>query len=329
LNQEELMYFPNAIEDVCYQEDHIEKVLSAIGSTFRAYFSSYLETRAGAEKSKDDFKKLAETFGGSHIPKMKEANASKNLSEVFQTAVDAYEKDQDKYLDLMHPDTLAEYADDPPSFKTRGLKNDCPIIRKTLNNRIARQLDKYRRSFNLADPNELLAVVTNVSQFAHRYVDSFDEARHVSAESPSDFVLDELEEDKYWFTGVIGGGIRSHFLHKFDPQVFPNRSQDALWALWYLTEKSPFDCHEDSEFLMIRVNESIIAQNYFYPYDLFTFYALKIWQMLRAEYETRNVPYPATYRYVAVDSFLTYIARIHDGEIEELKARITDDHYAA
>ena len=44
------MYFPNAIEEVSYHSDHIEKILSIIGKTFPAHFSRYLETRASTPR---------------------------------------------------------------------------------------------------------------------------------------------------------------------------------------------------------------------------------------------------------------------------------------
>src|SRR6476661_1370211 len=50
---------------------------------------------------------------------------------------------------------------------------------------------------------------------------------------------------------VIGGGIKSHFLYSRYPYAFPNRSQNALWALYFLTDKKEFGFDDGSEFLMI------------------------------------------------------------------------------
>ena len=91
----------------------------------------------------------------------------------------------------------------------------------------------------------------------------------------------DLDEEKYTAYGVIGGGIRSHLIYKLYPKMYPNRSREAVWALWYLTDKKKFGCKEDSEFLMINVKESTTQQNYFYPYALFSFYALEIYRFLK------------------------------------------------
>jgi len=98
----------------------------------------------------------------------------------------------------------------------------------------------------------------------------------------------------------------------------------AIWALWYLTNKEIIDCKMDSEFLMIDTKESITQQNYFYPYELFAFYAHQIFQLLRREAESLEVIIDPEYRYVIVDSFLTYIAESHISEIDLLMSQIKD-----
>jgi len=111
------------------------------------------------------------------------------------------------------------------------------------------------------------------------------------------------------------------------PNIFPNRSRDAIWSLWYLTSKKKFKCKEDSEFLMIDVKNSVTQQNYFYPYDLFGFYALKLYLLLKEEAIRENVEIPIGYRYVILDSFLSYVAQQHIDEITVLKQAIKEDSH--
>ena len=90
--------------------------------------------------------------------------------------------------------------------------------------------------------------------------------------------LSDLNDDEtYTAYGVIGGGIRSHFLYSLYPHAFPNRSQNAVWSLYFLSGKQDFGLADASEFVMIDIKSENMKtqQNYFYPYDLFAFYALK------------------------------------------------------
>lgn len=67
--------------------------------------------------------------------------------------------------------------------------------------------------FNISDPNELLEVVCNLTQFANDYNSRFtDIDDYESIESLGDLGLAELDTEEYVVYGVIGGGIKSHLL---------------------------------------------------------------------------------------------------------------------
>lgn len=68
----------------------------------------------------------------------------------------------------------------------------------------------------------------------------------------------------------------------------------------------------------------ITIHNYFYPYELFAYYAHQIFQMLKEKADLNDVYLDPEYRYVFVDSFLGYVAQKHDEEISVLKQRIRD-----
>ena len=75
---------------------------------------------------------------------------------------------------------------------------------------------------------------------------------------------------------------------------------------------------------MIDVSKSITQQNYFYPYQLFTYYAFDIYKYLRDKANEMGAYIDPEYRYVIVDAFLDYVANEHDDEISFLKAQIRD-----
>ena len=105
-------------------------------------------------------------------------------------------------------------------------------------------------------------------------------------------------------------------LYKVNPMMFPYRSRNALWALWFLTDKNPFGCKMDSEFLMIDTKNFTMQQNYYYPYELFAFYAFEIYKMLRDKADEMKAYIDPNYRYVIVESFLNYVAGEHGAEID-------------
>ena len=155
----------------------------------------------------------------------------------------------------------------------------------------------------------------------------YDEKSYKNVEKLEDLELRDLDEVDYTVFGVIGGGIKSHMLYKVYPQAFPNRSREAIWSLWYLTNKKTFGCEQDSEFIMINVEESTTQQNFFYPYELFSCYAYHVYLLLNKEAEKNGVHIDSEYRYVIVDEFLSFIARDHKEEISFFRSQIKENSY--
>src|SRR5262249_28275560 len=137
-----------------------------------------------------------------------------------------------------------------------------------------------------------------------------------------------LSKEDYNAYGVIGGGIRSHFLYSLYPNAFPNRSQNSIWALYFLTGKEDFGFHDGSEFLMIEADNRTTQQNYHYPYDLFGFYALHIYKMLKTSCAEQGIELQGRYRYIYLDAFFNHIAQVHQEDIRLLKGPDDNDYYA-
>lgn len=323
------MYYPNSIEqDICYKPEHMEQILVEIKLNFSDYFQKFLETEAGAVLDKDNFNKLAEHFGSSIHPGDFFKNAPKSFKNIVSNSETSFQKDRDRYLNILDPEMFEEYQDDPSFFKNTVLRDQCPIIRATLQNRKAKELDKFRKDFNYASPNELLKVVSHIVTFANEYIENvYDESNYLISTIETQG-LSEVNKVDYVVYGVIGGGIRSQMLYKLYPCAFPNRSREAIWALWFLTNKRNFGCEQDSEFLMINVKESTTQQNYFYPYDLFAYYVLQIYKLIQKEADKLNVYLSPDYRYVIVHAFLNYVAHCHEEEINLLRSQLKEESYA-
>lgn len=314
-----------SIESICYEQEHIDKVLDAIKAKFKDYFNDFIMLEAGYAVSEKDIQKIAFKLGVQSVKVKKNTDIANKFKNIIIESLDDFEKDRDKYVAIFDKEALEEYEDDPQYFKSTVLKNECPIIHSTIHNKRVKELDKYRYEFNIADSNELLTVVSNLYDFAEEYYNNFyEEDTYDGIKVFKDLQIGDLDTEDYIVYGVIGGGIRSHMLYKVYPSVFPNRSRDAIWALWYLTDKKTFNCKQDSEFLMIDVEKSVTQQNYFYPYELFAFYAHQIYQMLKQEADGNNVYLDPENRYIIVDAFLSFIAEQHDEEISFLKQQIRD-----
>lgn len=317
-----------SVEKICYEQNHVNKVLDIIRDTFSKYFSDFLAYEGMAGLTDRDVQKVADSLGVESKIRKKNKNKSQSYKNILAQGLADFEKDRQKYLNIFDEETLEEYQDDPAAFKSKTLRDECPIIKSTIYNKRAKVLDKYRRDFNMSDANVLLSVVTNLFSFAEDYKENvYHPDSYDSITEYKELFFSDLDTEKCTVFGVIGGGIKSHMLHKIYPSIFPNRSRMAVWALWYLSNKKIIDCKMDSEFLMIDVKASTTQQNYFYPYELFAFYAHQIYQLLKDEAEELDVYLDPEYRYVIVDSFLSFVADSHASEIEVLTSQIRESDY--
>jgi len=314
-----------SVEEKCYDQNHVDKVMEVIKKVFPIYFNNFLECEAGDSITINDVQRIEKYFGVDGTSKKKSTNLTKNLKNIIIKANHDFEKDREAYIELFDYEALAEYEDDIHTFKSKALKNECPIIRHTIQNKRAKVLDKYRADFYASNAAELHKVVLNLSTFAVNYIETvYAPDEYDKIVFYKDLELSDLDTNEYTVYGVIGGGIKSHMLYKVQPSVFPNRSRFAIWALWYLTEKNTFGCEMDSEFLMIDTKATTTQQNYFYPYELFAFYAHQIFQLLKKRAVKMEVnPDPAS-RYILVDAFLTFVAECHIDEIELMTSQIKE-----
>jgi len=323
------MYISSEYRDVepkCYDADHISQVEALIKKNFPGYFKSFLDSGTGGI-SMEQFAELQIHFGV-RPERQRKGNRSQRETyiEIITDSVSGFLKDRQKYLDIFDEEALEEYEDEPGVFKTEILKNQCPIIRKTYANKRAKELDKYRKDFNLSSADKLLTVVQNLYQFGtNYYTDFYQRDSYEDIDAYKGLNIEALDGEDYTAYGVIGGGIKSHMLYKVWPEVFPSRSRAAIWALWYLTEKQTFGFRTDSEFLMIDTRKTITQQNYFYPYSLFGWYAFIIYKLLRDEATRLGAYIDPEYRYVIVDRFFDYISETHSDEISLFQRQIANE----
>jgi hypothetical protein len=315
-----------SVEPVCYEDEHINKVVKKLRQNFTLYFDRFLETENGNGITKVEFEKLQKSWGVKSSNKVVKSDLTKKYKRILAESIDEFEKDREAYIDIFNMKSLEEYEDDTYTFKSEVLHNKCPIIRKTLANKKAKELDKYRYDFSVADADKLLEVVKRLCEVADDYaVNVYNRKEYEKISNYKGLKMAEFDTDECTAYGVIGGGIKTHMLYKVNPEMFSSRSRNALWALWYMTDKESFGCYTDSEFLMIDTKKTITQQNYFYPYELFAYYAFEVYKLLRDKAENMGVSIDTKYRYVIVDKFFDYVADEHADEIGLLHSQIRDN----
>ncbi|MDR1803138.1 MAG: hypothetical protein LBQ94_05975 [Treponema sp.] len=313
------------VEPICNTQDHITKVLALIKENFLKYFNDFLTHGVKSGISEEEMQGFANLLGIEYSVDERTTDKTQNYKSIIKQGIDSFNRDRNKYLDIFDQESLEEYQDDAATFKSRTFAHECPIVNSTLQNRKAKDLDKYRSSFKKANAKEILSVVTKLVDFAGNYASNvYNPVEYDSITDYTKLFFDELDTESCTVNGVIGGGIKSHILYKLYPSFFPNRSRMAMWALWYLTGKKTIGCRMDSEFLMIDTKKSVTHQNYFYPYKLFAFYAHQIYQLLKKEMGILGINIDLEFRYVVVDSFLNFVAFNHIAEINELMKQIKD-----
>jgi len=272
------------LEQKVYEPEHINEVLQEMKNSFPDYFEKF---------------------------------KIQNLETLFSSAIKEYEIEQKGYREYLNLLALEEFEDNPSSFKGHT-KSKCPIIRRCLmsNDEIMKQ---YKFSFAETSGRQLLDGVKKIAWFASNYITTFDDETHEKIGSYQDLKLEPLNEPIYGVPGVIGYGVQSSLLYGQYPHAFAHRSQNAVWSLYFITNKKSFGLEDDSEFLMVQPKRSTCEQNYFYPADLFGFYALKLYLLLKEACSELGIKFYDRLRYIYLSRFTDFITEQHRKDIEVYK----------
>jgi hypothetical protein len=268
------------LEEQVFDQEHIRHVLAEIKQTFMSYF---------------------ETF------------AKEDLNLMFQDRIEEYEKEQEKYREYLDLESLDEFEYDPNAFKGHTRKG-CPIILRCLMSQDD-VMKSYKRSFGLVTGRKLLDAVRNIAKFGLAYTQSFDDNTHEHIADHKKMELEPLNDEEYYTGGVIGYGIQSSLLFGLHPREFAHRSQNAVWALYFLSNSKDFGLLDGSEFLMIHESEGTCEQNYLYPAELFGFYSLKLYLMLNSACNKIGITFDDQYRYIYLSVFSNHVASTHRNDI--------------
>lgn len=271
------------LDEKVYDSEHIKAVLSVMADTFPKYFADFNNGQLGLK---------------------------------FAAAIAEFEKEQPAYLDYFDEDKLVDYEDDPNAFK-KHTRNKCPIIHRCLMSQ-DEVMDDYKAAFNRVSGRALLDTVRNISQYGKDYTNGFEGKAHEKIEGYNQLALKPLEEDKHFCAGVVGYGIQSNFLYMLYPNIFAYRGQVSVWALFFLSDKQTFDFEGGSEFVIYYPKYGTGEQNFLYPPELFGFYALKIFLILKKACHGVGITFKDSYRYIYLNTFLRHVAAMHADDIKYL-----------
>ena len=278
------MILGNELEVQAYEMQHIAQVVAEIRGNFPHYFTPF---------------------------------ATDSLELQFDKAIQRYEKEQNRYRAYMDLEALAEYADDPGAFKSETAKH-CPIIQHCLNSQ-DEVMNGYKEAFGRTTGRALLPPVRNIAQFGRDYALAFKDSHHEAAAAPTDLALAPLNETQYGLNSVIGYGIQSAMLYGQFPREFAHRSQSAVWALFFLSGHKDFGLIDGSEFMMVQPKLGTCEQNYFYPAQLFGFYALQVYLLLKDACARIALTLQNRYRYIYLSEFCDHVADTHRADINVFK----------
>jgi len=180
----------------------------------------------------------------------------------------------------------------------------------------------------MASGKDLLEVFANVLDFIEEWSEEHKGNAYAALDEPAAFDLDPLDDDETMkIHSVIGMGIKSIALHHLDPERFPARGRQGLYGLYFLSGRGDFGLpSRSSEFIMVNdVNpvsdgSIIMDQNYWYPYGLFSLYALRIWRWIDGRVSAAGLKLDRAYRYVQVACLFDAVCDHHADDLKTMRA---------
>lgn len=221
-----------------------------------------------------------------------------------------------------------EYAEDTQSFKDIALKKDCDVIRFALSSR-SEALNEWKGKFRSCKSQTLFDTFFNFLSFAAEYDGEMDEQALSAVDTIEDIGLGQMEEDNCYLSGVLGFGTVSTILCAMYPRVFPGNYKKGIYSLFFLAghggKKGLGMLSETSEFCMVKDDlpskTDIIEMehNYYYPYETFGIYTLRIFRELLGKIQARfQMEFPSGYRYLLTNDFYEYVTSLYSDDIRTM-----------
>ena len=287
-------------------QEHMEEVWKVMQPRLEQYANNYLE---GVSHYKD-------------LPSPRDS-----FSALLAEMIKKNDKLHDKYFEIFDMELMEEeYSEDTEGFKAVTLKKDCDVIRKTLQSK-TEALGEWKKKFYGCKSQQLYDTFYNMMSFAVEYDEEMDEEALAGVDSIEGIGFAQMSEDACCQSGVLGFGIVSNILNHMYPRAFPGNYKAGVYSLHFLTgEGKGVNMPSDSsEFLMVKDDfyskTGVIEteHNYYFPYETFGLYTLRIFRYLEEKIKTRfHKEFPSDYRYLLTNDFYDYVTSIHCSDIVTL-----------
>ena len=287
-------------------QEHMEAVWRVMQPKLERYANEYLE-------------------GVSHYKDLRTPGDS--FSAFLNEMIKKNDKLHDKYFQIFDMDLMEEeYSEDTEGFKAVTLKKECDVIRKTLQSK-SESLTEWKRKFYGCKSQQIYDTFYNMMSFAQDYDSDMDEAALADVDTIEDIGFAQMSEDACYQSGVLGFGIVSNILNHMYPRTFPGNYKAGVYSLHFLTGcgKGVNMPSDSSEFLMVKDDSysktGIIEteHNYYFPYETFGMYTLRIYRLLEKKIFTRfQKEFPTDYRYLLTNDFYEYVTSVHRADIATL-----------
>lgn len=248
-------------------------------------------------------------------------------SAYVQNLIGDNDRLHDKYHELFSLDVMEEeYAEDTEGFKSTILRKECDVIRKTLQSK-TEALNEWKSKFYGCKSQKLYDTFYNMIDFAIEYDKTMDEDAMQALDTIADCRLSEMEDDSCYQSGVLGYGIVSNILNHMYPRTFPGSYKAGVWSLFFLSDgskaiKTPTGT---SEFCMVKdetwskTGIYEMEHNYFFPYEVFCLYTLRIYRVLtQCISERLQREFPSDYRFLLTNVFYDYVTNENRANIATL-----------
>lgn len=292
--------------EILSDQEHMEEVWKVMQPRLEQYANDYLE-------------------GVSHYKDL--SSPGDSFSALLAEMIKKNDKLHDKYFEIFDMELMEEeYSEDTEGFKAVTLKKDCDVIRKTLQSK-SEALGEWKKKFYGCKSQQLYDTFYNMMNFAIEYDEEMDEETLAGVDTIEDIGFAQMSEDACYQSGVLGFGIVSNILNHMYPRAFPGNYKAGVYSLHFLTgEGKGVNMPSDSsEFLMVKDDfyskTGVIEteHNYYFPYETFGLYTLRIFRYLEEKIKTRfQKEFPSDYRYLLTNDFYDYVTSIHRSDIATL-----------
>lgn len=274
----------------------------------------------------DDTLKIISDNGKSYLKNYLRELKKNTTADYFECKIWEQHHETEKYTRFFNQYVKDESISNSKQFRN-NLGKYCPIFHGAVNS-TTQLLNSWKREFHHCDCDMLYRTLYNIGLTVRNYDLLFTEEKIKEMKVWEDNKLIDMDDDdnRCYLTGVIGYGVMSTIAYNLKPRLFPGNFKQGVFSLYFLSGREPLDMPtETSEFIMVKDMETsktgIIESdhNYFFPYEVYAYYSLKIYNWLRYSiYKNLQYLFPSENRYVLTNDFYSFIIKCNFDKMQTL-----------